>query len=147
MTNQNAEGTESNPSQTQETGPRFSPETTKKCIDITERFRAGVIAKVGAILELRLTIPRDDIDESTYLEALGAYIRVLDNFERVRERGAPRGVPVEGGDPGHPGADDDTRSRQSPEVDGQGPVVAANKRGRSGFHRRFFMLYHIGFGV
>jgi hypothetical protein len=58
-------------------------------LTLTERFRTGVISKVSAILELQGAIPRVESDETTYLAALGSYMRVLDNFECIRERVAP----------------------------------------------------------
>jgi len=91
--------------QEQEEELPLSSEVTEKCIGITERYRSGIVTKVSAILELQGTISRDD--ESAYLQALGAYVRVLDNFERIRERAstgrnagdvADGGEPIRGGD-------------------------------------------------
>jgi hypothetical protein len=90
--------------QEQEEELPLSSEVTEKCIRITERYCSGIVTKVSAILELQGTIPPDD--ESTYLQALGAYVRVLDNFKRIRERAstgrntgdvADSGEPVQGG--------------------------------------------------
>jgi hypothetical protein len=72
-------------------GTSFSADITQKCVEVTEKFRAGTITKISAILELQATIPRDD--EATHHQALEAYIRVLDNFERIRDRVIPGGVP------------------------------------------------------
>ena len=89
-----------NQNENQEEGAQLSSEITRQCIEITERFRSGTLAKVSAILELQSTIPHDD--EPTHLKALGAYLRVLDNFERIRGRVEPGGV--EGDEDGEPGA-------------------------------------------
>ena len=83
MTSQDVSGHEN---ARNEGGQGTSPDTnvTKECVEITERFRAGTITKVSAILALQRTIPQET--ETTYLEALGAYLRVLGNFEHIRER-------------------------------------------------------------
>ena len=83
MTSQDVSGHEN---ARNEGGQGTSPDTdvTKECVEITERFRAGTITKVSAILALQQTIPQET--KTTYLEALGAYLRVLDNFEHIRER-------------------------------------------------------------
>jgi hypothetical protein len=66
----------------------FSTEVTKECVEITECFCAGTITKVSVILHLQNTLPQDD--KATYHKALGAYMRVLNNFERIGERIIPR---------------------------------------------------------
>jgi hypothetical protein len=122
MTSQDVAGQENpeNQDENQEEEAQLSSEVTRQCIEITERFRAGTLAKVSAILELQSTIPHDD--EPTHLKALGAYVRVLDNFERIRGRVEPRGV--EGDEDGEPGAGE---REDSP----GGSVAGQNKRPRS----------------
>src|ERR1700683_5204791 len=92
MTSQDGAGQENpeNQGENQEEGSQLSSEVTRQCIEITERFRAGTLAKVSAILELQSTILHDN--EATHLKALGAYIRVLNNFECIRGRVEPRGL-------------------------------------------------------
>jgi hypothetical protein len=86
MTGQNAEGQERELSEIQESS---STEVRLKCVEITKKYHSGIITKVTAILKLQQAIPHDD--EDTFLKSLGAYIRVLDNFERIHKRAAPRG--------------------------------------------------------
>jgi hypothetical protein len=102
MTSQDVAGRENPENQGENQGEeaQLSSETTRQCIAITERFRAGTLAKVSAILELQSTIPHND--EPTHLKALGAYLRVLDNFECIRGRIEPGGV--EGDEGSEPGA-------------------------------------------
>ena len=59
----------------------FSSDVTEKCIEVTESFCSGSITKVAAILQLQETIPHDTENQATYIQALGAYVQVLDNFE------------------------------------------------------------------
>jgi hypothetical protein len=119
MTSQDATRQESERAEGQQ-GPPPDIETTAKCVEITERFRAGTISKVSAILELQQTIPHRV--EATYLEALGAYMRVLDNFESIRERVVP-GEDARGHEAGgEPGGDADN--------EGEG-AAGSNKRPRS----------------
>ena len=108
----------------------FGADVTAKCIEITERFRSGVISKVQAILALQSAIPHDN--EHTYLQALGAYMRVLDNFERIRERAIPG--PNRPGEGDNEGREDDRNEDQdgSEGRDGGNAVVTGqNKRPRS----------------
>ena len=65
--------------QTQQT--ELNHEVTTNCIHITDKYRLGLIEKVPAILELQREIPRDD--ETTYLSALAAYVKVLDGYKRI----------------------------------------------------------------
>lgn len=62
-----------------------------KCIEVTERFRAGVITKVPAIIELQDIIPNDSENPVTAIKALESYVRILDNVERLRDRGITDG--------------------------------------------------------
>jgi hypothetical protein len=59
----------------------FSSDVTEKCIKVTESFRSGSITNVMAILRLQEIIPHDTENHASYIQALGAYMRVLDNFE------------------------------------------------------------------
>ena len=91
MTSQNAQGQADTGGEDPQRDTLLSLEIMEKCIGITERFCAGMISKVLALLELQATVPQDN--ESTYHQALGAYIQVLDNFKRIRERANPEDIP------------------------------------------------------
>ena len=81
-------------------GPSPDADVTARCVEITERYRAGPITKVSAMLELQKTIPHEV--KGTYLKALGAYLQVLDVFERIRERVIPGGDSRDLEDDGEP---------------------------------------------
>jgi hypothetical protein len=95
MTSQNAQGQADVGGEDSQRDTSLSLEIMEKCIGITERFCAGMILKVSALLELQATVLQDN--ESTYHQALGAYIRVLNNFERIKERANPEDIPGGGG--------------------------------------------------
>jgi hypothetical protein len=108
MTNQDASGHDNTRDgcergEHEQGGPSPDADVTARCVEITERYRAGTITKVSAILELQTTIPHEV--EETYLEALAAYLRVLDNFKRIRERVIPGGESRNREDDGEPGDD------------------------------------------
>ena len=122
MTSQDVEQQGNTSSEGEQGQPSHGPDIAEKCVEITERYRAGTITKVHAILELQGSIPHDS--ENTYLETLGAYIRILDNFERIRERTTPRrtaGVDIENEEP-----DSRTQDGEEGEV-----ATGQNKRARS----------------
>lgn len=84
MTDQHAE------TQEQEQSVLHDPiheEITVKCIEITEQFHSGLLNKIRAILELQQAIPLDD--DNIFRKTLGVYVRVLNNYEQIRERAAP----------------------------------------------------------
>jgi Icc-related predicted phosphoesterase len=99
--------------------PTLGVDITAKCVEITKRFHARTITKVSAILELQESIPREN--ETTHREALRAYIRVFDNFERIRERVTP--VKAVGGGEDNQGVED--------AVDEEENTVGTNKRAQS----------------
>ena len=108
----------------------FRADITTKCIEIMERFCSGVISKVQTILALQSAILHDN--EHTYLQALRVYMRVLNNFERIRERDIPgQNHPGEGDDKGC----EDTKNKGQDGSEGQdgGNTVATgqNKRPQS----------------
>ena len=117
MTSQNAQGQADAGSEGHQGDSSLSSEITEKCAAITERFCTGTISKVSAILELQGTVPRDN--ESTYHQALGAYIRVLDNFERIRERANPEDIPGGGGGNKRPDAERDDGKDKGDDAAGQ----------------------------
>jgi hypothetical protein len=97
----------------------LSAEIMSKCIEIMERYRSGIITKVTAILRLQSILPHNI--KTTYREALGAYIRVLDNFERIRERPIPGGD-LAGSRERDAGSDEEGREENS---------IRQNKRSRT----------------
>ena len=56
-------------------------EVMKACIEITDRYRSGVIEKVITILKLQEAILKDD--ETIFRSALTIYVKVLDGYERL----------------------------------------------------------------
>ena len=72
----------------------FVNKITEKYIGITEKFCSAKITKVSAILEIQSTILHDS--KPTFLQALGSYIGVLNNFEHMWDRLIPGGAPVDG---------------------------------------------------
>jgi len=125
MTNQDASGhdntrDEHERGEPKQGGPSPDADVTARCVEITERYRAGTITKVSAILELQMTIPCEV--KGTYLEALTAYLRVLNNFKCIRERVIPCGESRNREDDGEPG-DDGGDEREN--------IAEPNKRQRS----------------
>jgi len=57
MTSQDAQEQGNTGNKGEPATPTLSVDITMKCVDITERFCAGTISKVSAILELQKTIP------------------------------------------------------------------------------------------
>ena len=98
----------------------LTTEITQKCVAITEKFRSGVISKVNAFIDLQRAIPHDESDPSTHIKALEAYIRILDNFKRLRinvggnggARAEPDGGDERDGEPGDDGGDGDPPAGQ-----------------------------------
>jgi hypothetical protein len=68
----------------------LEPEVAKKCLEITQQYRASDITKVSAILQLQETIPHVEDNEDAFISALASYISILDNFEQFRTRAAQR---------------------------------------------------------
>ena len=98
-------------------------DVTEMCVGITEKYRTGTISKVGAILELQSTIPHDV--EATYIDTLGAYIQILNNFEHIRGRTLSSGTAGNEVENDEPGTGD--RADELEEI----VVTGQNKRARS----------------
>jgi hypothetical protein len=83
MTSHDSLGCENARDEEDQEGSSLSTDITTKCVEVTEKFHAGTIMKVSAILALQEIILHQV--ETTYLEAFGAYLQVLNNFENIRE--------------------------------------------------------------
>ena len=123
MTSQDVTAQESTRNESGQQTATQASDVTETCVGITEKYRAGTISKVGAILELQSTIPHDV--ETTYLDTLGAYIQILDNFEHIRGRTLSSGTAGNEVENDKPGTGD--RADELEEI----VVTGQNKRARS----------------
>jgi hypothetical protein len=84
MTNQDAKGQEILRGNNGQSDNLLSTSISNNCVEITERYCSRVITKVVVIFKLQSILPYNN--ETTYHEALRAYIQVLNNFKCICER-------------------------------------------------------------
>src|SRR5271163_3900957 len=88
--------TSNNTRQTQDAGSvqeetyGLQNEVVSKCIEIVQQFRTGEVSKPKASMLLFKAIPQQ-LEENTFVTAYGAYMGMLDNFERYRDGAARSG--------------------------------------------------------
>ena len=66
-------------------------EVVSKCVEVVQQFRAGEILKPKASVLLFQAIPQERLEEGAFITAYGAYMGMLDNFERYRDSAAQSG--------------------------------------------------------
>ncbi|THH05031.1 hypothetical protein EW146_g10010 [Bondarzewia mesenterica] len=77
---------DSSPTRSQPTSTFASDSTgselSGKCFEIVQGFRAGKITRTSAIIELQSTIMQENFSKEKFEQSFGAYLDILDNFER-----------------------------------------------------------------
>ena len=104
---------QTDPDQEPNTDPQR--ELAEACLAIVEHYRRGAVSKPQATVELHDAFP-PTLDQDSFVEAFGTYLKMLDNVDRFRD-GAAQSVHVEDnqGPPiGPPGRRDDAPLQLGP---------------------------------
>jgi hypothetical protein len=58
---------------------------SNRCLEIVEQYKRGDFDKLGAVVELQNTIPRDSPTDRTYLAAFASYFKRLEAWDTYRQ--------------------------------------------------------------